>query len=144
MTLILSLKARALRYLSARDYSRKELASKLLRFAGEGEDLDALLDWLEEQNFLSDTRFAESLVRRRMGRYGNNRIKQELRDHQVVLPEDAMQALIDDEVARAYEVWERKFGVIPTDIRERARQMRFLQQRGFSSDAIRRAMTKKD
>jgi len=146
MTLIPSLKARALRYLSARDYSRKELACKLLRFVGEGDDLDALLDWLEEQDFLSDSRFAESLVRRRMGRYGNNRIRQELRDHQVTeaLPDSAMQMLMDNEVVRAYEVWERKFGVMPTDIRERARQMRFLQQRGFSSDAIRRVMARKD
>jgi regulatory protein len=138
-----SLKARALRYLSARDYSKKELASKLLRFVVEGDDPDALLDWLEEQGFLSDARFAEALVRRRMSRYGNGRIRQELRNHQVTeaVPGDVMQALIDNEVARAYEVWERKFGILPGEARERARQMRFLQQRGFSSDTIRKVMT---
>ncbi len=139
-----SLKARALRYLSARDYSRKELAGKLLRFVEDGDDLDALLEWLKEQGFLSDTRFAESLVRRRMGRYGNSRIRQELKNHQVtdVLPDEAMQELMQTEASRAWEIWERKFGVPPADAKERARQMRFLQQRGFSSDAIRKVMAK--
>ncbi|MDL2284949.1 recombination regulator RecX [Oxalobacter sp. OttesenSCG-928-P03] len=141
----LSLKARALRYLSARDYSRKELAGKLLRFVEEGDDPDALLAWLENEGFLSDTRFAESLIRRRMGRYGNSRIRQELRNHQVTetLPDSAMQELIQSEVARACDVWERKFGQRPADTKERARQMRFLQQRGFSSDTIRKVMAAK-
>lgn len=144
MTRVPGLKARALRYLSARDYSRKELAGKLLRFVEEGDDLDALLGWLEEQGFLSDTRFAESLVRRRMGRYGNSRIRQELKNHQVadMLPDGAMQELIQNEATRAHDVWERKFGTRPADAKERARQMRFLQQRGFSSDAIRKVMAK--
>lgn len=138
-----SLKARALRYLSARDHSEKELKGKLLRFAQEGDDVDALLAWLKEQGFLSDARFVESLVRRRRDRYGNSRIRQELRNHQVAedLPEPAMQELMENEVARAHDVWERKFGVLPTEAKERARQMRFLQQRGFSSDAIHKVMT---
>ncbi len=144
MTRVPSLKARALRYLSARDHSRKELAGKLLRFVKDGDNLDDLLAWLEAQGFLSDTRFAESLVRRRMERYGNSRIKQELRNHQLtdVLPDGAMQELIDNEAARAYEVWERKFGELAVDPKERARQMRFLQQRGFSSEVIRKIVMK--
>lgn len=144
MTRVPSLKARALRYLSARDYSRKGLAGKLLRFVGDGDDLDALLGWLEEQGFLSDMRFAESLVRRRKGSYGNSRIKQELKNHQVtdVLPDEAMQELIQNEAIRAWEVWERKFGAQPADAKEWARHMRFLQQRGFSFDAIRKVMAK--
>lgn len=137
-----SLKARALRYLSAREYSKKELAGKLLRFLEEGDDLDALLNWLMQQGFLSDERFVESLIRRRISRYGNSRIKQELRNHNVndTLTDTDLQALLQDEGARAYGIWERKFGQAPADARERAKQIRFLQQRGFSSDAIRKAM----
>ncbi len=69
-----SLKARALRYLSAREHSRQELARKLMRYAQEGDDIDALLDTLTEANFMSETRFSESLVNRRAARFGNSRI----------------------------------------------------------------------
>lgn len=138
----ISLKARAIRYLSAREHSKRELAAKLQRFAEAGDDLDALMDWLEKEGYLSDTRFAESLVRRRMGRYGDSRIRQELKSHQVaeVFPDAAMRQMLPDESARAREVWEKKFGQPPADAKERARQMRFLQQRGFSTSAIRKAM----
>jgi regulatory protein len=57
-----SLKARALRYLSAREHSRQELARKLARHAQEGDDINAVLDWLTAQKFLSEERFAESLA----------------------------------------------------------------------------------
>ena len=57
-----SLKARALRYLSAREHSRQELGRKLARYAQEGDDVEALLDTLEAAKFLSQSRFSESLV----------------------------------------------------------------------------------
>ncbi|MCM1128300.1 MAG: recombination regulator RecX [Alistipes senegalensis] len=141
---VLSLKARALRYLAARDYSRQELAGRLLRFAQEEDDLNALLDWLEAQGFLSDERFVHSFVRRRMERYGNSRIRQELRRYQVGddLLGEAMQALGLDEADRAYQVWEKKFGRLPADAKERAKQMRFLGQRGFSAETIGKVMAR--
>lgn len=140
----LSLKARALRYLATRDFSRQELAGRLLRFVQEGDDLEALLSWLEAQGFLSDERFVHSLVRRRMARYGNSRIRQELRRYQVgdVLLDEAMEALEADEADRAYQVWEKKFGQWPPDAKERARQMRFLGQRGFSAETIGKVMAR--
>src|SRR5690349_4525778 len=70
----LSLKARALKYLSMREHSRLELARKLSRHAQEGDDVEALLNWLEAAKFLSQERFAESLVNRRAARFGNSRI----------------------------------------------------------------------
>jgi regulatory protein len=48
--------------------------------------------------------------------------------------------LAESEVERACEVWRRKFNSIPSDPKERAKQMRFLQQRGFSLSAIQAAM----
>jgi regulatory protein len=137
-----SLKERALRYLSVREHSKRELAGKLLRFVQEDDDLNALLDWLEKEGFLSDERFAQSLVRCRVDQYGNSRIRQELRHHQVEesLPDSVMRELLQNENARARAVWEKKFGKTPADGREYARQARFLQQRGFSADAIRKAM----
>ena len=56
---VLSLKARALRFLSMREHSRLELKRKLARHAEEGDDIEALLDFLEKNNWLSQERFAE-------------------------------------------------------------------------------------
>lgn len=141
-TLQISLKARALRYLSAREHSRQELAHKLARYAQESDDIEALLDALEAANLLSQSRFSESLVNRRSARFGNSRILSELQSHGIA--GDALHQiktdLAQDEVARACEVWRRKFGRLATDASERAKQMRFLQQRGFSHKAIQVAM----
>ncbi|GAA4024102.1 recombination regulator RecX [Actimicrobium antarcticum] len=137
-----SLKARALRYLSMREHSRLELSRKLQRHVQEGEDLDALLDWLENAKFLSQARFSESLIHRRAARFGNNRIVSELQSHGIQGEELSVLKgrLQTDEVARAREVWLRKFGEPPTSAAERGKQMRFLQQRGFSHRAIQAAM----
>ena len=138
----ISLKARALRYLSAREHSRLELARKLARHAREGDDVEALLDALETAKLLSESRFCDSLVHRRAARFGNNRILSELQSHGIDAESlDAIKAgLASDEVARACEVRQRKFDRPPLDAVERAKQMRFLQQRGFSHGAIQAAM----
>lgn len=137
-----SLKARALRYLSMREHSRQELARKLQRYAQEGDDIEALLDWLERSKFLSQGRFVEALVHRRAARFGNRRILQELQSHgiQNAALGDVKVALQSDEALRACEVWAGKFGERATDAAGRARQMRFLMQRGFSQTAIRVAL----
>lgn len=137
-----SLKARALRYLSTREHSRLELGRKLARYAEEGDDVDALLDFLEKNNWLSQERFAESLVHRRAARYGNSRVVAELQTHGVngeALAE-LKSGLADTEVARAKEVWRRKFGTVATEPAEKAKQLRFLIGRGFSQRAVRAAM----
>ncbi|WP_211464420.1 recombination regulator RecX [Collimonas silvisoli] len=138
----ISLKARALRYLSAREHSRLELARKLARYAQEGDDIEALLDTLEAAKLLSQARFSESLIHRRAHRYGNSRILSELQSHGI----DA-EALVDikadlasGEIARAREVWRKKFNQPAADATERAKQMRFLLQRGFSHRAIQAAV----
>jgi regulatory protein len=142
----LSLKARALRYLSAREHSRLELGRKLARYAEEGDDIEALLDFLEKNNWLSQERFAESLIHRRAARYGNSRVVAELQNHGVggeALAE-LKSGLAESETARACEVWRRKFGSVAQDAAERSKQMRFLMQRGFSQRAVRVAMQGRD
>jgi regulatory protein len=138
----MSLKARALKYLSAREHSRLELTRKLSRHAQEGDDVDALLDRLEAANLLSQSRFSESLVNRRAARFGNNRILSELQSHGIDTDalSDIKASLSQDEVERAREVWRKKYGQPPVDAAERAKQMRFLQQRGFSLRAIQAAL----
>jgi regulatory protein len=138
----ISLKARALRYLSAREHSRVELTRKLSRYAQEDDDVEALLDALEAAKLLSQIRFSESLVHRRATRFGNNRILSELHSHGIKgdALTDIKANLAQDEIARAREVWRKKFDRPPVDAAERGKQMRFLQQRGFSHTAIQAAM----
>jgi regulatory protein len=138
----LSLKGRALRYLSMREHSRLELGRKLARYAEEGDDVEALLDLLEKNNWLSQERFSEALINRRAARYGNSRIVAELQSHGVngEALQELKSGLADSEIARACEVWQRKFGTVAADPQERNKQMRFLLQRGFSQRAVQKAM----
>jgi regulatory protein len=138
----LSLKARALRFLSLREHSRLELGRKLSKYAEEGDDVDALLDLLEKNNWLSQERFSESLIHRRAARYGNSRIVAELQSHGVngEALQELKSNLADSEIERACDVWQRKFGTVATDPQERNKQMRFLLQRGFSQRAVIKAL----
>ena len=138
----LSLKGRALRYLSMREHSRSELALKLGRYAQESDDVQALLDSLETMNFLSTTRFSESLVNRRQARFGNQRILAELKSHGVDREQiDSVKiSLLESEALRATEVLHRKYASKASDHQERAKQMNFLLQRGFSSKSIQSAL----
>ncbi|PTB18638.1 recombination regulator RecX [Trinickia symbiotica] len=133
-----SLKARALGYLSRREYSRGELARKLAPFAEEHESIDALIDTLEREGWLSDARFAESVVHRRASRMGVNRIVGELRRHDVddALIETVGAQLRETERSRAQAVWRKKYGQLPQTPAERAKQARFLAGRGFSRATI--------
>ena len=138
----LSLKGRALRLLSQREHSRSELAAKLAPHAVSPEELAALLDLLVEQDWLSDQRAAQSLVHRRGPRLGAARLVRELRNRGVAdeLVREATAPLLTTEVQRAREVWQRKFGQVPLDMKERSRQVRFLMARGFTMHAIQKAI----
>lgn len=144
----LSLKGRGLQILAQREHSRSELRRKLLDHAQKDEaeagpateQVEAVLDWLQANRYLCEERFVESRVHARASRFGNQRIRQELAQHGVALSAEAAQQLKESERERAREVWSRKFGQLPLDAAERARQMRFLAGRGFSSEAIRWAV----
>lgn len=103
-------------------------------------EVDNLLLWLEAHGYLSETRFVESRVNARQTRFGNLRIRQELRHHGVTLDADVQQALQRSEFDRAREVWRKKYGSPADDAVARVRQMRFLAGRGFSIDVVRRVV----
>ena len=153
-----SLKARALRLLSMREYSRKGLAAKLeesaarmLKFnlAEEGAEvsvseipikvqIESVLNDFEKRGWLSDQRFAEALVRRRSERFGTRKIQDELQQAGVdsVKTTSLLNNLKETEYQRAHELWQRKFGIVATEQKEKARQYRFLASKGFSSDVV--------
>ena len=134
----LSLRGRALGYLSRREHSRTELSRKLTPHLGEGDSLDTLLDALEREGWLSNDRFVESVVHRRGTRLGTSRIVHELKRNGIdeTLIQDAGAELKKTELTRAREVWGKKFGDLPTTPAERAKQARFLATRGFNGGTI--------
>ncbi|MBU1214352.1 MAG: recombination regulator RecX [Gammaproteobacteria bacterium] len=127
-----------MRYLARREHSRGELRQKLQPYVQEGEDLDAVLDDMERRNWLSDARAATQLVDAKRGRFGSQRIAHELRQRGIGedLIAGALPELKASELETARDVWQRKFGQPPQEAKEKARQMRFLQSRGFSTDVI--------
>ena len=138
-----SLKGRALRLLSGREHSRAELERKLQPFEEEPGSLALALDELQAKGFISEQRVVESVLNRRAAKLGASRIKQELQakglDPQAV--SEAVAELRSTELARAWVVWQKKFGQPPQDAGERARQVRFLASRGFGGDAIHRVVS---
>src|SRR6266550_6546715 len=131
----LLLKASAIRLLARREYARAELHSRLLARGATRDEVERVLDELEQSGYLSDARFAQALVTQKAGRYGKRAIAHQLRQKQVE-PAAADEALasiaLNDELADATALWQRRFGVLPKDAREKARHVRFLQARGYS------------
>jgi regulatory protein len=137
-----SLRERALRLLARREHSRAELANKLRAHSRPESDLEALLDDLSRRKLLSDERYAESRAHALSRKFGAARIAHELRAKGLDkdLADKALKTARITELERAREVWRRKFRNPPKTREERAKQMRFLQSRGFSFDAIRSAV----
>lgn len=137
-----SLRERALGLLARREHSRAELARKLGLAGFDAGEVTPLLDEFEEKNWLSDRRFAESYVADHRAKSGNIKLAYELRQRGVSneIIELALEEQHDNELERAREVWQKKFGIPPADEAEKAKQMRFLQGRGFTLEATRSAM----
>ena len=136
-----SLMGRALRYLSRREHSRQELRKKLLPYAESDIELDELMTKLEAQSWLSDERFAESLVRRKSERYGSLKIVDELKQQGIEgdsLIEIKERLKISD-ATRAWELWQRKFdSMVTKDPKEKSKQMRYLVSKGFPLSVVTR------
>jgi regulatory protein len=133
-----SLRARAMRFLARREHSRAELRRKLAPRVAEGEDLDALLDDLARRGWLSDARFAEQSIRSRARRFGPLKLAQALRAQGV--GDEAIAAAFHaagaDGASSLEAVWRSRFREAAAGEREKARQVRFLQGRGFALEEI--------
>lgn len=133
-----SLKGRALRLLSQREHSRSELERKLAKYEEEPGSLAAALDELTAKDFISEARVVQSVVHQRAPRMGAMRVRQALQQKGVAPAAiaEAVAGLRDTELARAREVWARRFDAPAADAKERARQARFLMARGFGADIV--------
>ena len=135
---------RAMDLLARRDHSRLELDRKLTGRGFEPDLVEHVLDELTRDRLLEEDRFVESFIRGRIAKgQGPVRIRGELAQHGI---EDARvsEALAEadcDWTALAAQVCEKRFGsTAPGDFRERARQAKFLQYRGFETAQIRAAL----
>jgi len=137
------LRTRALRLLARREHSRAELSRKLAPRAESPEALESLLDDLVQKKQLSDARYAEARTRQLARKYGAGRIRQDLKANGVD------KGLIENvsnegELERARAILDRKYRSEATTREERAKRMRFLQSRGFSTDVIFRLLSARD
>lgn len=141
-----SLKGRALRLLSQREHSRKELEQKLKSHEETPGELAEALDFLAAKDFINEKRVVESVVNRRASKLGAARVRQELIAKG--LPADdiaeAVEAMRSTELGRAMQVWRKRFGASPSDASERAKQVRFLVSRGFAPEVVRRVVAGAD
>ncbi|MGQ0750887.1 MAG: recombination regulator RecX [Betaproteobacteria bacterium] len=133
-----SLRARALRLLARREHTRLELKRKLAAHAEDGGEIEKLLDELTTRGWLAEARVAEQVIHTRRGRYGSRRIRQELLARGVAeeIVAAALPQLKESELDAARAIWRRKFKAPPSDRAEHARQVRFMQGRGFAMETI--------
>ncbi len=130
------LKGRALAMLGRREHSRTELRRRLLDLGGQSEQVDDLLEELVRRRLQSDERFAEVFVRSRAERgYGPVVILADLKSRG--LAADEAQGFLSasgyDWSEQAVKARDRRFGAsLPKEARDKARQLRFLQYRGFT------------
>jgi len=134
----------AIAHLARRDFSMAELRRKLKERGFAESAIEPVLAALEASNIVNDGRYGENVVAHRARRgQGPARIRQELK--RSGLGSEDIQATMDkakddgpDFVSLARATRARKFGPdLPKDWKERSRQARFLQYRGFSTDHIR-------
>ena len=137
-TKTVSLKAQAVRLLARREYARAELESRLAATGAARDEVRDVLDELTAVGLLSDERYARSITNQKAGRASSRNIASSLKAKGVggdTIASAIAEAGIDDEAALV-ALWQRRFGRVPVDDREKARQVRFLQARGFSVSAI--------
>ena len=134
-----------MQFLARREYSRTELHAKLQTYASPDDNIEALLDDLIKRGWLSDERAAEQMLAARRSRFGLQRIAHEMRQKGIAeeLISAAVPGLKEGEMEAARTVWRKKFGVAPQDEKEKAKQIRFLQSRGFALDVIFKVLQRK-
>jgi regulatory protein len=140
-----ALHGRALALLTRREHSLAELRQKLREAGGLATDIQSVLEGLVARGLQSDARFAETFLRSRIGRgYGPRVIAADLKARG--LDAEAVSAALagggHDWAVLAAEVRRKRFGNrLPAEPRERARQLRFLQYRGFTGSQAGQALS---
>ncbi len=135
--------------LSRRDHSEKELRQKLLVRQLDQKDIELAIAYCHEHAWISDVRIAQSLLQQALRKgYGWQRVCLNAKEKGIdlALIKSAQAESKVDWFAHAKAVAIKRFadidGNIPSvDNKTRAKWMRFLQYRGFSSEQIKFALS---
>jgi regulatory protein len=135
---------KAMDYLARREYGRQELVGKLCSAGFDAEVANAAVERLRSDGLQDDRRFVEGFAQSRISQgKGPLRVHAELRQRGIdaALVDEVLQDLASRWIELAREVRRKKFGeTVPGNFAEKARQMRFLQYRGFSQSQIESAV----
>ncbi|OTG82647.1 RecX family transcriptional regulator [Acinetobacter sp. ANC 5054] len=140
------LRSYAFAVLTRKEYSKADLIEKLALYADSRDEVIQLVEELARENYQSDQRVAELMLssQKRKGK-GPNRIKLALKNKKInsELIQDELKET--DWVAQAYSLKVKKFGKeVERDPKLKAKQIRFLQYRGFDLDTIFKVIARKD
>ena len=142
---LIEARKKAMDYLARREHGHEELINKLLRAGFQPEIADAAVARLVDDGLQSDARFVDACIASRINQgKGPLRIRADLRERGI---SDAaisvgLDAADHDWFTAAIKVRRKKFGARePAGFEEKARQMRFLQSRGFDTDQVQAAVS---
>ncbi|WP_168525480.1 regulatory protein RecX [Acinetobacter sp. A3] len=140
------LRSYAFAVLTRKEYSKNDLIEKLALYADNREEVIALVNELAQENYQSDQRLAEMLLasQKRKGK-GPNRIKMALKNKKVDTALISEELKETDWTEQAYQLKVKKFGTeVAKEPKLKAKQIRFLQYRGFDMDAIMKAIRRQE
>ena len=134
---------KAMDFLARREYGQTELVKKLADKGYERSVAEQAVYKLTEDGLQSDRRFAEAFVQSRINQ-GKGPVRIRLDLGQRGVGDAAIERAIEDASANWFELARdvrlRKFGTgKPSDFKAKAKQMRFLQYRGFEQDHVQAA-----
>jgi regulatory protein len=133
----------AMGFLARREHSRHELVLKLLKKQFLPDEISTCLDSLEQRNYLSDSRFIASFTRYRANSgFGPKRIRADLlqRGIKAKIIDSYLASVAIDWESHLQQAWCKKFNQMPIDVKTLSKQTRFLLQRGFQPDSVRRLL----
>lgn len=129
-----------MRWLARRDYSQYEITQKLKMKGYDLSEIEEVITDFVQAGYINDGRFAENYIswRRKKG-FGPLHITLELEARGIskAVIADLLEITDNAWFAEAHKVWLKHFkGHFPEDFKTRAKQMRFLQYRGFTQEQI--------
>ena len=141
----LEIRKKAMDFLARRDYGKAELIRKMADKGYLRRLVEQEVQKLADEGLQSDDRFAEAFVQSRINQgKGPVRIRLDLGQRGIsdAIVEMAIEASAADWHGLARAVRVRKFGADePADFKAKAKQMRFLQYRGFEQDHVQSAIS---
>ncbi len=147
----LKLRSKALRLISYREYSFKQLYEKLFLYAKKlsddisENDINELLVEFKEKGWVSDIRAIECLINQKSHRYGLSRLKVELKKLKVCenMVQSALNKLTSTEFDRAELLLQKKYLNPPENYNESCKQKNYLFRKGFVMDVCNSVVNKR-